>query len=65
MARGRGRPAAGERKLIGTSVTLTTDQLAWLRAKAQASGIASVGGFLRSLVQQAIDSERNEQAAAS
>lgn len=61
---GRGRPAtlAG---MLKTNQQWTPEQSAWLRAKAQASGVGTVAAVARMVVQQAMDAERSEQAAAS
>lgn len=66
MAEGRGRPAlSDERRMIGTSLQWTPDQAAWLRARAQSSGIGSVAAVVRQIVQAEIERERQQQDAAS
>lgn len=65
MARGRGRPALGSRKLVATNIYLTPEQIAWLRAKAHATGIVTVAVVGRMIVQAAMDAERQQQEATA
>lgn len=59
----RGRPPtlAG---FVKSSQHWTPDQLAWLRAKGDATGIVTVAAVARMIVQAAMDAERAQQAEA-
>lgn len=60
----RGRPAT-RAGMVKSSQQWTPAQLAWLEARAQALGVGPVSAVARMIVQQAMDAERSEQAAAS
>lgn len=64
MARGRGRPALGSRKLIATNIQFTPEQMAWLRARVDATNSVTLAAVARQLVQAAMDAERQQQAEA-
>lgn len=65
MAEGRGRPVlSDERRLIGVSQQWTPEQMAWLRARAESSGVVSLAAVVRQIVQAAMDAERQQQAEA-
>ena len=60
----RGRPAtlAG---FVKSSQHWTPEQLAWLRAKGDATGIVTVAAVARMVVQAAMDAERSQQEATA
>lgn len=64
MARRRGRPGLGDRKLIATNIQFTPEQMAWLRARVDATNAVTLAAVARQLVQQAMDAERAQQAEA-
>lgn len=65
MARRRGRPALGDRKLTPINLLFTPEQRAWLEGRADSAGAVTVAAVVRQLVQQAIDAERQQQEASA
>ena len=59
----RGRPAT-RAGMLKTNQQWTPEQIAWLRAKADATGIVTVAAVARMVVQAAIEAERAQQAEA-
>lgn len=65
MARRRGRPALGDRKLTPINLLFTPDQRAWLEARADAAGAVTVAAVVRQIVQAEIERERQQQEASA
>lgn len=59
----RGRPPA-IRVMRKLNQHWTPEQLAWLQARAQRSGIGTVAGVARMIVQAEIERERQQEASA-
>lgn len=51
--------------MLKTNQQWTPEQSAWLRARADASGIGTVAAVARMVVQQAIEAERQAQEATA